>query len=492
MEQTVAGATSTGTHGTGRDSASVAAQITGLELVTADGSVLRCSAEEHPEVFAAARLGPGRARRDHRAHLRGGAGLPADRPRGADGLRPGDRPDSTSWSPRTSTSSSTGSRTPTTATPSATTAARAPPRRPAGQRLDRRRAAVQRRLPGRLLAGPGRPRRPSPASPGSPAAPCRPVRTPTSRTRSSPARAGCGSWRWSTPLPREAAVEALRELKAMVERSRLRVSFPVEVRTAPADDIAAVHGLGPGHRVHRGAHVPGHAAPGVLHRRGADHDGARAAARTGASSTPGTPATWPGVYPRFGEFTARTRPPRPGAACSPTTTCGGCWATDARPRSGRQGAGLPAVGGRRPEAPDPGPAGPSEFVGVVVSRWRRCCRRRRRPRCRAEPLGDWPGRRRRRWGPGGRATVRRGRRRGPGAGLRAVAGAGRRPEPLGSGDGSSPLPSSVPLAGGVGRGSGDRGVSGRCRPVSARRVRWLRVVPVAPLEIMPGDQFGTR
>ena len=29
MEQTVAGATSTGTHGTGRDSASIAAQITG-------------------------------------------------------------------------------------------------------------------------------------------------------------------------------------------------------------------------------------------------------------------------------------------------------------------------------------------------------------------------------------------------------------------------------------------------------------------------------
>jgi L-gulonolactone oxidase len=59
MEQTVAGATSTGTHGTGRDSASIAAQITALELVTADGSVLNCSAEENPEVFAAARIGLG-------------------------------------------------------------------------------------------------------------------------------------------------------------------------------------------------------------------------------------------------------------------------------------------------------------------------------------------------------------------------------------------------------------------------------------------------
>lgn len=59
MEQTVSGATSTGTHGTGRDSASIAAQITGLELVTADGSVLSCSENENPEIFAAARIGIG-------------------------------------------------------------------------------------------------------------------------------------------------------------------------------------------------------------------------------------------------------------------------------------------------------------------------------------------------------------------------------------------------------------------------------------------------
>jgi FAD/FMN-containing dehydrogenase len=38
-------------------------------------------------------------------------------------------------------------------------------------------------------------------------------------------------------VPRAAAVDALRELKAMVERSGLRISFPVEVRVAPADDI---------------------------------------------------------------------------------------------------------------------------------------------------------------------------------------------------------------------------------------------------------------
>ena len=44
--QTVAGATQTGTHGTGRDSGSMAAQIAGLELVLADGSVVTCAPEE--------------------------------------------------------------------------------------------------------------------------------------------------------------------------------------------------------------------------------------------------------------------------------------------------------------------------------------------------------------------------------------------------------------------------------------------------------------
>ncbi|MET9397121.1 D-arabinono-1,4-lactone oxidase [Kitasatospora sp. NPDC002965] len=59
MEQTVAGATSTGTHGTGRASGAIAAQIRGLELVTADGSLLSCSARQNPDVFAAARVGLG-------------------------------------------------------------------------------------------------------------------------------------------------------------------------------------------------------------------------------------------------------------------------------------------------------------------------------------------------------------------------------------------------------------------------------------------------
>ncbi|MBL1068223.1 D-arabinono-1,4-lactone oxidase [Streptomyces sp. 7-21] len=57
--QTIAGALSTGTHGTGARSGSLAAQVRALELVLADGSLLRCSQREHPEVFAAARVGLG-------------------------------------------------------------------------------------------------------------------------------------------------------------------------------------------------------------------------------------------------------------------------------------------------------------------------------------------------------------------------------------------------------------------------------------------------
>jgi L-gulono-1,4-lactone dehydrogenase len=68
--QTVAGATQTGTHGTGRDVGGMAAQVVGLELALADGRIISCSAESPSggislpdgspaDVFAAARVGLG-------------------------------------------------------------------------------------------------------------------------------------------------------------------------------------------------------------------------------------------------------------------------------------------------------------------------------------------------------------------------------------------------------------------------------------------------
>jgi FAD-linked oxidoreductase len=58
-KQTISGAISTGTHGTGARLGGLATQVVGLELVTADGSVLSCSAEENADVFNAARISVG-------------------------------------------------------------------------------------------------------------------------------------------------------------------------------------------------------------------------------------------------------------------------------------------------------------------------------------------------------------------------------------------------------------------------------------------------
>jgi FAD-linked oxidoreductase len=57
--QTIAGATSTGTHGTGARFGGLATQLRAATLVTADGTVLRVSATENPELLPAVKLGLG-------------------------------------------------------------------------------------------------------------------------------------------------------------------------------------------------------------------------------------------------------------------------------------------------------------------------------------------------------------------------------------------------------------------------------------------------
>jgi L-gulono-1,4-lactone dehydrogenase len=57
--QSIAGAISTATHGTGARLRNISAQVVGLTLVLADGSTLECSGERDPEVFAAARVSLG-------------------------------------------------------------------------------------------------------------------------------------------------------------------------------------------------------------------------------------------------------------------------------------------------------------------------------------------------------------------------------------------------------------------------------------------------
>jgi len=57
--QSIAGAISTGTHGTGIASGSLATQVEGFTLITADGERLECSTERNPDIFKAAQVSLG-------------------------------------------------------------------------------------------------------------------------------------------------------------------------------------------------------------------------------------------------------------------------------------------------------------------------------------------------------------------------------------------------------------------------------------------------
>ncbi|MGW5528329.1 D-arabinono-1,4-lactone oxidase [Streptomyces xanthochromogenes] len=237
MEQTVAGATSTGTHGTGRDSASIAAQITALELVTADGSLLTCSEKENPEVFAAARIGLGAlgivtaitfavepvflltAREEPMTFDQ----VTAD----FEELCTENEHFEFYWFPHTGNCNT--KRNNRSAGPAA------PPGKVRGWIDDEFMSnglfqvvcSLGRAVPATI---------PAVAKVSSRALSARTYTDIPYKVFTSPRRVRFVEMEYA--LPREAAVGALREVKALVERSPLRVSFPVEVRTAPADDIA--------------------------------------------------------------------------------------------------------------------------------------------------------------------------------------------------------------------------------------------------------------
>ncbi|MBD0736673.1 D-arabinono-1,4-lactone oxidase [Streptomyces sp. CBMA29] len=237
MEQTVAGATSTGTHGTGRDSGSIAAQITALELVTADGSVLTCSAEENPEVFAAARIGLGALGVVSAVTF---AVEPVflltarEEPMAFDRVMAEFEQHATEnehfefyWFPHTdscNTKRNNRSQGPAAPVPAVR-----------GWIDDellsngvfQAACAVGRAAPAVI---------PGIAKLSSRALSARSYTDIPYKVFTSPRRVRFVEMEYA--VPREAAVDAIRELKAMVERSDLRISFPVEVRVAPADDIA--------------------------------------------------------------------------------------------------------------------------------------------------------------------------------------------------------------------------------------------------------------
>lgn len=57
--QSIAGATATATHGTGAGLGNIATRIVGMEIVTGDGTVRRCSETDDPELLRVARVGLG-------------------------------------------------------------------------------------------------------------------------------------------------------------------------------------------------------------------------------------------------------------------------------------------------------------------------------------------------------------------------------------------------------------------------------------------------
>ena len=90
-KQSIAGAISTGTHGTGATLGGLATQVVGARLVTATGDVVETSPTQQPGAVRAGPARPGQRRRARRRDARGGAGLPPGGPRGAVAARGGPR-----------------------------------------------------------------------------------------------------------------------------------------------------------------------------------------------------------------------------------------------------------------------------------------------------------------------------------------------------------------------------------------------------------------
>ncbi|MGW3030861.1 D-arabinono-1,4-lactone oxidase [Streptomyces sp. NPDC001178] len=302
MEQTVSGATSTGTHGTGRESASIAAQIKGLELVTADGSVLTCSEKENSDVFAAARIGLGAlgivtaitfavepvflltAREEPMLFDRVLAEF--------DQLWAENEHFEFYWFPHTgSTNTKRNNRS---------AGPEKPVSRMAGWFEDEFLSNgvfqvaqwVGRAAPATV---------PTIAQISSKALSARTYTDIPYKVFTSPRRVRFVEMEYA--VPREALTETLRELKTMVERSGLRISFPVEVRTAPADDITLSTASG-----RDSAYVAVHMC------RGTPYQAYFTAAERIFTAHEGRPhwgkvhtrdaEYFSEVYPRFGEFTA--------------------------------------------------------------------------------------------------------------------------------------------------------------------------------------------
>lgn len=241
--QSIAGAISTATHGTGIKLGNLATQVHALSIVTADGSTLYCSAERDPQAFRAAQVGLGALGVISTVTLNC---VPAftlhaiNEPRKLDvvleeidGLVNDNEHFEFFWFPHTETVyQKVNNRT------------EEPPRpRRAAKAyiddiwLENRVFGLVCRL-GKLRKGwvPGLSRFVAKTL-------SRGVRVDRSyRIFTSPRLVRFAEMEYA--IPRENAVEAIQELRVFIETSDLKISFPVEVRFVAADDIY----LSPAHR----------------------------------------------------------------------------------------------------------------------------------------------------------------------------------------------------------------------------------------------------
>jgi FAD-linked oxidoreductase len=236
--QTLAGAISTGTHGTGQDFGGLATQVVGMELVSAEGAVVHCSEEERPDLFAAARVSLGALgvitavtlQCEPAFVLRAQEGVMAigDVVSDFDGLAAGNEHFEFYWFPHTETAMvKQNNRLAVGSAPA--------PLNPVRAFLEDEvlsNAAfgavceIGRRAPGLI-----------------PALTRRTTRLLGSRTYTGPSHQVFTSRRrvrfveMEYSVPRPAVGDALGAIRMVIEREGLRVSFPVEVRVAKGDDI---------------------------------------------------------------------------------------------------------------------------------------------------------------------------------------------------------------------------------------------------------------
>ena len=234
-EQTVAGAISTGTHGTGGRWASLSAQVVALELVAADGGVHQVTPAGDPDLFGAARVGLGAL-----GVLTAVTFLvePAftleavEEPstwdavvHGFDELVAANHHAEAYWFPHTDRMlTKRNNRTVDEPEP-----------------LSRVRAYVDDELLSNTVFG--LLNRVGNAAPAT----IRPLNRVAARALSARSYSDASHRVFTSPrtvrfremeyaVPREAGMAALTEVRALIERSGWRIGFPVEIRQAPADD----------------------------------------------------------------------------------------------------------------------------------------------------------------------------------------------------------------------------------------------------------------